>query len=455
MKLRLKNTVIIGFAFLSIMVLWQAYNWLVPLYLDGYLRGVFNGNEFLIGLVMGLDNLFAVFMIPLIGKISDRQKAQTGSRMKLITVGIMLAGAAFICLPLAKGNIFAMIAVLFVILVAMNIYRAPAVSLMPDITPKPLRSKANAVINIMGGIGTAIGYILLLAGGVLNVDSSFTVWGVVLVMFVCLAVLMYKVDERQFEADMNADLALYKKMGIDVNADDEMLSCSDGALGKKEKKSLILVLLSVFFYYMATNAVETFMSLYSDQVLHNTNAGLILFGVLAGGSFIFLYPSAVFAQKHGFRNAMLLGACLMAGSNIFIAFFYRFQLVAAACVFRYRRRYGVYDFKYVSAGRRLLQKGRVCKIYGFLLHCYDDCASGNSCFGRAVIFRLAVWHDESSYAVLGNIYGAFRSDVVFGAYGKEGDFAIIYKSNCFETSIKCKSPAQQFIARVVFSICIK
>ena len=121
MKLRLKNTVIIGFAFLSIMVLWQAYNWLVPLYLDGYLRGVFNGNEFLIGLVMGLDNLFAVFMIPLIGKISDRQKAQTGSRMKLITVGIMLAGAAFICLPLAKGNIFAMIAVLFVILVAMNI----------------------------------------------------------------------------------------------------------------------------------------------------------------------------------------------------------------------------------------------------------------------------------------------------------------------------------------------
>ncbi len=325
MKLRLKNTVIIGFAFLSIMVLWQAYNWLVPLYLDGYLRGVFNGNEFLIGLVMGLDNLFAVFMIPLIGKISDRQKAQTGSRMKLITVGIMLAGAAFICLPLAKGNIFAMIAVLFVILVAMNIYRAPAVSLMPDITPKPLRSKANAVINIMGGIGTAIGYILLLAGGVLNVDSSFTVWGVVLVMFVCLAVLMYKVDERQFEADMNADLALYKKMGIDVNADDEMLSCSDGALGKKEKKSLILVLLSVFFYYMATNAVETFMSLYSDQVLHNTNAGLILFGVLAGGSFIFLYPSAVFAQKHGFRNAMLLGACLMAGSNIFIAFFTAFS----------------------------------------------------------------------------------------------------------------------------------
>ena len=87
------------------------------------------------------------------------------------------------------------------------------------------------------------------------------------------------------------------------------------------KDVLILVLLAVFFYFMATNSVETFMSLYSGQVLNDTNAGLFLFGVLALGSFVFLYPSAVFADKYGFRNAMLLGACLMAGANVFIAFF--------------------------------------------------------------------------------------------------------------------------------------
>ena len=92
MKLRVKNTLLIGVAFLSITVLWQAYNWLVPMYLDGYLRGVFGGNEFLIGLVMGADNLFAVFMIPWIGKISDRQKRETGSRMKLIVGGLVFAG---------------------------------------------------------------------------------------------------------------------------------------------------------------------------------------------------------------------------------------------------------------------------------------------------------------------------------------------------------------------------
>lgn len=332
MKLRLKNTVLIGFAFLSIMVLWQAYNWLVPLYLDDYLRGVFNGNEFLIGLVMGLDNLFAVFMIPLISKISDRQKAETGSRMKLITAGVVIAGAAFLFLPLAKGNIWLMILTLFVILVAMNVYRAPAVSLMPDITPKPLRSKANAVINIMGGIGTGIGYCLLLAGGVLGVDSGFTVCGVVFVMFVCLTVLLYKADERAFERQMLDDVSLYKKMGIDTDADDEIVVVADGKDGVGGK-SLALILLSVFFYYMATNSVETFMSLYSDQVLHNTNAGLVLFGVLAAGSFAFLYPSAVFAQRRGFRNAMLLGACLMAASNIFIAFFTKFSWILLPAFF--------------------------------------------------------------------------------------------------------------------------
>ena len=317
MKLRVKNTLLIGVAFLSITVLWQAYNWLVPMYLDGYLRGVFGGNEFLIGLVMGADNLFAVFMIPWIGKISDRQKRETGSRMKLIVWGLVFAGISFLILPFTKDNIFLMILTLFAVLTAMNVYRAPAVSLMPDITPKPLRSKANALINIMGGIGTGIGYILLLVGGVLGVESGFIVIGVVAVMFVCLAVLMTKVDEKQFAIDLAADLEEYRKNGIDTEAQDEMLNCG----GSVQKKNLILVLLAVFFYFMATNSVETFMSLYSGQVLNDTNAGLILFGVLALGSFVFLYPSAVFADKYGFRNAMLLGACLMAGANVFIAFF--------------------------------------------------------------------------------------------------------------------------------------
>ena len=320
MKLRLKNTIYIGFAFLSIMVLWQAYNWLVPLYLNDFLNDLFDGNEFLIGLVMGLDNLFALFMIPIVSRASDRHKKQTGSRMKLIVLGVMLAGCAFLFLPLAKNNGFFMAMVLFAILLAMNIYRSPAVSLMPDVTPKPLHGKANAVINVMGGIGTGIGYTLLLVGGLFGVKDCFVVCGVVVVMFGCLVVLMYKVDEKKFATQMQNDVLLYKRQGIYPQQDEENTLLAQHK-NKNGKTRLWFVLVSTFLFYMATNSVETFMSLYSTQVLKNANAGLLLFGCLAVGSFLCLYPSAVFAQKTGYKNAMLAGCCTMAICNLAISFF--------------------------------------------------------------------------------------------------------------------------------------
>jgi len=324
--LRLKNTIYIGFAFLSIMVLWQAYNWLVPLYLNDYLENLFGGNEFLIGIVMGFDNLLALFMIPVVSRISDRQKEQMGSRLPLITTGVILAGSAFLFLPIAQKNIYLMIVALFVILLAMNIYRSPAVSLMPDVTPKCLHSKANAIINLMGGVGTAIGYLLLFIGGFFNLDDCFVVCGVVFVMFCCLTVLIYKVDEKKFALQMEEDENRCKNEECDVYVQDDIVPC-DKDNKNKRRQNFILVLLSIFFYYMSTNSVETFMSLYSAQVLKNTNAGLVLFGMLALGSFACLYPSAVYAQKKGFRNAMLLGLCIMAGCNVTISFFGSFSFL--------------------------------------------------------------------------------------------------------------------------------
>lgn len=319
MKLRLKNTVVIGFAFLSVTVLWQAYNWLVPLYLDGYLRGLTGGNEFLIGVVMGLDNLFAVVMIPFVSAVSDRQKRETGSRMKLISLGITLAGAAFCCLPLVRDNLALMLLSLVTVLTAMNLYRGPSAALMPDTTPEPLRGKANAVINIMGGIGTAVGYILLFVGGLAGWDSGFTVCAVAAVMFVCLAVLLCAADE---------------------NANTFGSVCPPSAAGAKKgakkiaaKKGLGAVLASVFFYFMATNAVETFMSIYSARVLKNTTAGLVLMGALAVGTFAFMYPAAALAQKHGYKKIMLVGSCLMAAGGIFSAFFGSFSLLLVPSFF--------------------------------------------------------------------------------------------------------------------------
>ena len=304
MKLRLGNTVVIGMAALSISVLWQAYNWLVPLYLYGYLRGLTGGNEFLIGVVMGLDNLFAVAMLPFVTALSDRHKRETGSRMKLIALGVTTAGAAFCCLPLVRYNLFLMLLTLAAVLTAMNLYRAPAAALMPDVTPPPLRGKANAVINIMGGAGTALGYVLLFGGGQAGVDSGFVVCAVAAVMFFCLAVLLFKTDETPPLPSALLPAPKEKKTAPAEN-----------------KKGRFFVLAAVFFYFMAVNAVETFMSIYSVRVLGDSTAGLTLMAALAAGSFAFLYPAAALAQKVGAKNVMLCGACLMSVGGVACSLF--------------------------------------------------------------------------------------------------------------------------------------
>jgi len=191
------------------MSLWQVYNWLVPLYLDSFLHEKFSGNEFLIGLIMGLDNLVAIAMIPVVSRISDRHKQKTGQRKGLVIAGIIIAAAA--CVSLAytsRISAWIMIGNLVVILLAMNLYRAPAVALMPDITPEPVRSKAKAVVNIMGGVGSELGYLLLLLTGVLNLDTSYALFGVAFIMLCCLAVLIFRVDERKFEREIKLDVRM-------------------------------------------------------------------------------------------------------------------------------------------------------------------------------------------------------------------------------------------------------
>ena len=154
MKLNNKQTVYVGLAFMSICAFWQVYDSLIPLILK-YSFGVDDGP---IGIVMALDNVLALFLLPLFGALSDKTRTKIGRRMPYILGGTLLALLCLMIMPLAEktSNLILFIIGLGLVLIAMATYRSPAVALMPDVTPKPLRSKANAIINLMGAIGGAL-----------------------------------------------------------------------------------------------------------------------------------------------------------------------------------------------------------------------------------------------------------------------------------------------------------
>ncbi|MBO5019358.1 MAG: MFS transporter, partial [Clostridia bacterium] len=173
MKLNVKLTVLIGFAFLSISTFWQMYDNLVPL----ILTNTFKINETVSGAIMAADNVLALFLLPLFGGISDRSNFKIGKRKPFIIFGTVAAVILMMGLPVLDNSYFAapavwklaaFVVILGLLLIAMGTYRSPAVALMPDVTPKPLRSKGNAIINLMGAVG---GILYLLANAVLYSKS--------------------------------------------------------------------------------------------------------------------------------------------------------------------------------------------------------------------------------------------------------------------------------------------
>ena len=158
MKLNTKRTMLVGLAFLSICIFWQMYDSVMTL----ILTDTFHLNETIAGAVMAADNVLALFLLPLFGALSDKTNTRIGRRMPYIIGGTAAAVILMNLLPVLDNAYAAspsplilglFIAVLALLLVAMGVYRSPAVALMPDVTPKPLRSRGNAVINLMGAVG--------------------------------------------------------------------------------------------------------------------------------------------------------------------------------------------------------------------------------------------------------------------------------------------------------------
>ena len=186
MKLDHKRTVLVGLAFLSICAFWQMYDNIIPL----ILTNTFHLDETISGAIMAADNVLALFLLPFFGALSDKTSTRIGRRMPFIVGGTALAAVLMNLIPLlddryaanpGTGTLVLFIIVLGLLLVSMGTYRSPAVALMPDVTPKPLRSRANAIINLMGAVGGILylGLAALNIGTVLPLGISYYIFKII------------------------------------------------------------------------------------------------------------------------------------------------------------------------------------------------------------------------------------------------------------------------------------
>lgn len=315
MKLNTKKTVQVGFAFLSICAFWQMYNAIIPI----ILTYTFHMNETISGAIMAADNVLALFLLPLFGGLSDRSNFKWGKRKPFILFGTIGAIILMILIPLIDNSYYAnpttakqalFIGVLGLLLVVMGTYRSPAVALMPDITPKPLRSKGNAIINLMGALGGIL--YLVIASVTLNSkeqhENYLPIFLIVAgIMAISVMIVMITVDEVQLNKEMKAYEAAHPEENLEV-CDDS----GNAELPKDVKKSLLFLLLSVAFWFFAYNALETWFTTYAKTVWSMTTGQASLCLTIATGGAILAYiPSGSIASKIGRKKTICTGITLM------------------------------------------------------------------------------------------------------------------------------------------------
>lgn len=350
MKLNNKRTILVGLAFLSICAFWQLYDSIVPL----ILTNTFHLNETVSGAIMAADNVLALFLLPLFGGISDRTDTKLGKRTPFILFG---TGCAVILLNIlslldnsyaaspAPFKLVSFVIVLGLLLLGMGTYRSPAVALMPDVTPKPLRSKGNAIINLMGAVGgllylavAAVMYPNSKVAGLAHVNYQPLFITVSAIMFVAVAVLLLTVKEPKLVAENRALEAGHPEW--DLAKDD---GSGNEVLPREVKRSLGFLLASIALWFFGYNGVTTWFTTYVSNVMGQSLGGASKCLLIAtAGAIISYIPVGALASRIGRKKSIMFGIILLAScfvlgfflttafSEINFAMFIIFALVGLA-----------------------------------------------------------------------------------------------------------------------------
>ena len=322
MKLNTKRTILIGFAFLSICAFWQFYDNEIP----KILKYNFNLGETATGVVMALDNVLALFLLPLFGAISDKTDSKYGKRMPYIVIGTALSVVSlFILIVFAKpsGNLVLFIVVLLFLLLALGIYRSPAVSLMPDLTPAPLRSSGNAIINLMGALGGVYTLIMTMLLMKSAADPSLTNYiplmlSVAGLMVISVLLVYLTIKEDKIKAEIEKEGGL-QALGEDIEGKEKVEK--GGKLPKEVFVSLVFLLMSVAFWFMAYNAVTTAYTRYVSEVWGFHDGGYAKTMLVATGAAVLSYvPIGIISSKVGRKKTIMAGVVIMTLCYLVVCF---------------------------------------------------------------------------------------------------------------------------------------
>ena len=320
MKLNNKRTVLVGLAFLSICAFWQMYDNVVPL----ILTKTFHLNETFSGAIMAADNILALFLLPFFGTLSDKTNTKLGKRTPYILGGTLAAVILLNILPLldnsyyaaaSAGKMVAFIVILGLLLISMGTYRSPAVALMPDVTPKPLRSRANAIINLMGAVGgiiyLAIAAVMYPNSKVLGLDHVnyqplFIV--VALIMAVSIIVMKLTINEPELVAENQALEAEHPEWNL---AEDD--GSGNEVLPANVKRSLGFLLASIALWFIGYNGITTWFTTYVDKVMGQGLGGASTCLLIAtGGAIVSYIPIGNLAHKVGRKRTIMIGIVMLA-----------------------------------------------------------------------------------------------------------------------------------------------
>lgn len=324
LKLNYKRTCLIGFAFFGILLLWQVYDSWCPTFLtDIFARRMYGISsaelkagdpdkilnvQWLVGIIMACDNLAALILLPLFGRLSDKTVTPIGKRMPYILTGTFVVAIAFPFVPLFfhYNNIVGMVIMMAIVLIFMMMYRNPAVALMPDITPKPLRAKANGIINIMGYLGgaaaTVLGIFLKLSDYINSADEARNVWTIEIpfiiasvLMVISALVLFATVKENKIAVEMKEDLEEGERQ-----AAVETPITDDGPMSPANRRMLFAILGAEFLWFMSDNAIGTYIGNYVIYYLNSVSSATMILTIIGGlASVVGFATAGTIADKIG------------------------------------------------------------------------------------------------------------------------------------------------------------
>src|SRR5690625_1863724 len=299
----------IGSGFLALTLVWTVYNTYMPLLLGDFIE-----SRAIRGGIMGLDNLMAVILIPVIGAWSDLLKTPLGGRLPFIIVGMPLAAIFFILLPfMSKTNLILLLIVDIVFLLAMTIYRAPVIALMPDHTPVKKRSTANGAINFMGGIGALLALFALAPLYDVNLTYPFIIGGIILII---AFIVLYLIVDRN---------PPYVGRSEEENEEVKALQALKNDIGKlfhTKYRGHLFILIAIFLYFIGYSGLEAQFSVYATERLGATGgeAGFTL-GFFSLSFVLFAIPAGLVGSKLGKDKTMLIGLILLPLIFIVMPFF--------------------------------------------------------------------------------------------------------------------------------------